>query len=133
MHYKRRRFLIALTISALVWMILLIRVIGVYQWTIGQHGYLIPVYPHPFEIMLLTIATMAISTWLFVWSRRDRVQQVLSGLDAEEKDRLLRHLLVEDESAPRAKRKRAAETAVPDDLEVIDDLGEDAHPRRMAR
>ncbi len=134
MNHKRRRFLIALVVSAIPWIVLLTRVFGPHAWTIDQHGTWRQLYPHPFEIMLLTIATMAIAAYLFAWSRRDRVQQALSGLDAEEKDRLLRHLLVEDEVALRAKRKRSAnEDAMPDDMDRIDDLDQDAQPRRLVR
>lgn len=134
MKHKRVRFLIAVLVAAIVWMVVLIRTFIVTAWTFGQHGSMIPIYPHPVEIMLLTLGAVAVSAWLWRWYKRDRVQQALVQLDAEEKARLLQYLLVEQQSIPPAsKRKRVPpEEAWQPEQEEQPDEFEDYKARRAA-
>jgi hypothetical protein len=132
---KRLRFLTAVTVSALVWFIVLLRVVVVTAWTIGVHGNLVPVYAHPIEVMLLTLLAAAVSTWMWRWHKRDRVQQTLSSLDADEKTQLLQHLLLEEHATvPSPKRKRALQDEAPwqmESMELPDDT-DDYHAQRAA-
>ncbi|MCL4250942.1 MAG: hypothetical protein KJ065_22520 [Anaerolineae bacterium] len=113
MKRKQRRFVVAVSSAAVLWILVLLRVLGTQAWTAGANGNWIRVYPPPFEIMLLTIVAMLVTIWLWTWYNRDRVRHLLTTLDTEERERLVRLLALEQEIDPGSavdmpKRKRQA-------------------------
>ncbi|MCC6613229.1 MAG: hypothetical protein IT320_07105 [Anaerolineae bacterium] len=109
MKRKKQRFVVAVGTSAILWMLVLIRVMGSQAWTPGANGNWIRVYPPPFEIMMLTIFAMLVTIWLWTWYSRDRVRHMLTTLDADEREHLTRLLTLEgsqDDGEVNRKRKR---------------------------
>jgi hypothetical protein len=123
MTSKRRRFLLAVTLSSLLWAVVLAHTTVTRMWTPGAYDNMIPLYPPPHEIILLTLLAAAVSMWLYTWAKRDRVRQVLSSLDAQERQVLLHHLLIENHTeaiSSKRKRRLSDDSDLPE-IEPVDD------------
>jgi hypothetical protein len=92
---RKTRFLVAVGVSLLALLLVFYRLFGIQGFTPSAYGTWIPLYPHPLEVMLLTTLMLGVWLWMYLWYRRDRVQQTLATLNAEERRQLLDHLTLE--------------------------------------
>jgi len=67
----------------------LLKLLGSWGFSLGADGQLIPLYPHPLEVVFITVVTTLFVLWLFQWYRRDRVQHMFKILDYEERRQML--------------------------------------------
>jgi hypothetical protein len=93
---RKTRFLIAVGVSLLALLLVFYRLFGMQGYTAGAYGNWIPVYPHPLEVMLITTLMLGVWLWMYLWYRRDRVQQTLAMLNADERRQLMEQLALHD-------------------------------------
>jgi uncharacterized membrane protein len=131
------RFVVAV-IAAAVTIFLLITFNSFVYYSIAPSGDWVSMYRSPLETMLSTIIAMLLIVWLYGWYRRDRVQRAMSGLDADERARLL-DLLLDERLAMRTraddlpKRKRDASSYFDKEISTPIDEIEALDSRRVAR
>lgn len=89
---NKARFLVAVGVSAVVWLAAILYVFGIAYYVPGANGF-IRMYPHPLIVMAVTTLMLGITFWMWRWYKMDRVSRALSGLDAEERRQLISQLL----------------------------------------
>lgn len=97
---KKHRFLIASIVASIALIAGLLKLFGTSRFTYGSSGQLITLYPHPFEVMMISVAVTLLLLWLYQWYQRDPVQHIFKTLGDDERQQMF-ELLVRGGDKPK--------------------------------
>jgi hypothetical protein len=122
---QRQRFIIATLAATVVLIAAIFKLFGTGYFTFDFNGNLIPLYPHPFEVVVITLAVMLLLTLMYQWYKHDPIRHTVKRLNADERRQMLQLLLEEDQ--PQKRKRDTSHLQDADDFTFEEELRQQSH------